>query len=203
MTGLVEALQQSGVWQNFDRISTQFGPAVAIAKVMQEAEKHISAMVEARVSQATKPMQPFVEQQEMTSKAGALFEEASQQHTADNRPLFPELRDATTAAEVVNVWRRLDLPPEWRMSHHGIRYAVVMYRQMKAMMPQAPAPSPVPAPPPPAPGPQPAAPETVSPNAAPTTRATGTNRRPDETETAYKRRIREAGGVHPIAKIRR
>lgn len=206
--GILEALDQKK-WDNFRAFAQRDGLDVGLAYLLREVDNHYSQRFEQMLNQRLEPIAPIVQNHQLTQRAVGVFEQVASVQW-EGQHVYPELQDQTQALEVVDVWKRLQLPEEVRHTPFGVQQAVMAYRLMKqqqlieqlqAAAAQPPTPQPA-LPAPPAPAASTAtrtAPSTMEPNAAPHARAGAT---PDK-EADLRRRIREARGTHPTLGIRR
>lgn len=130
-------------YEKFARLAEdpEAGLQVAAYYLQRETAKVLKADFEAEISRRLEEaLKPYREDRERAQasqldtqiihRGVELFQKAGEAQGADGNALYPELKDETTAMEVIELWQTMDLPEHLMWDLRGVRLAVMEYRAL-------------------------------------------------------------------------
>lgn len=199
-------------WNVYRQVQQQHGADVAVIWAMGEAIAAHKAETQRLIEESVRPYREQNQSVETAHAVTGLFDSVASLKYQDGTDAYPELRDHQSAEAIARIWTQLGLPPEAMLTANSVHLAVLAYRHNKEIVQRF---SGNPQPQPPAvatsqgqgngnagagPGIDPAV---VQAAAAAVNGGTGSLRPapvtgPDADVASLKRKIREAGVVHPV-----
>ena len=118
-------------WEMVKQIREQQGEDAALQWSLYEMGTKLSERFDSQLKASTSEFEKFQEVNRAQRMTADTFTQARNFVDDKGQPLYPEFQDMETTKEVVELWKRLDLPPEKMHSPAGVYFAILAHRDLK------------------------------------------------------------------------
>jgi hypothetical protein len=115
-------------WDFVSELAQEKGVQTALYWAMQQMDQRYTGLLDKRLKEALAPHEQRSQVSQAHARAMETFQGVADQTDESGNPLFPELYDQVTAADVVRIWTTLD--PSIQFTPDGVELAVVRYRRL-------------------------------------------------------------------------
>jgi hypothetical protein len=119
-------------WDFVREIANEKGIETALYWAMQQMDQRYTSLLETKLTERLAPHEQRSQATQMYERTMGTFNEVAYEADEAGNPLYPELMDQASAADVVRIWSTLD--KSIAMTPRGVRLAVLEYRYQNGQL---------------------------------------------------------------------